>query len=244
MNLVSCGQSRNAFLSCPMHTHSEWEMIYQSLGDTCATAGGKRLRVKEGELLLVPPNTPHNTVGEGPIKDMNLRLRQCDLPSSPVVVADSNGAIRALFALLLEENADPDGEALIKEKTAELICLYVKRLLGEEACPEEILRLKHLLARNVGNTGFDLGETLNSFGYHPDYLRRRFKQHAGLSPGAYFTALGMEYAKELLILNGFLSVNEVAYQCGYEDGLYFSKVFKRHTGLSPSAFRKKHGKNE
>lgn len=36
-------------------------------------------------------------------------------------------------------------------------------------------------------------------------------------------------------------VNQVAYHLGYEDGSYFSRFFKKHTGYSPDAFRKKFG---
>lgn len=107
-----------------------------------------------------------------------------------MVVSDPNGAIRTLFGLLLENSADGKNDVMIKERLAELICLYVKRAMAEEHCPEDVLRLKHALAENVGNTAFDLGSTLNTFNYHPDYLRRRFKHHVGTSPGAYFAALG------------------------------------------------------
>ena len=39
--------------------------------------------------------------------------------------------------------------------------------------------------------------------------------------------------------NGNRSVTEVCYETGYEDLSYFRQVFKRHTGLTPSSYKKR-----
>ena len=48
----------------------------------------------------------------------------------------------------------------------------------------------------------------------------------------------MEKAKELLI-TGHYTVSEIAYECGFENVYYFSNVFKKIVGVSPTAYRKK-----
>ena len=50
----------------------------------------------------------------------------------------------------------------------------------------------------------------------------------------------MERAKELLTVTD-VSIFEIANSVGYEDQLYFSRVFKNKIGLSPSDYRKKYG---
>ena len=55
---------------------------------------------------------------------------------------------------------------------------------------------------------------------------------------AYFTSLKMEEAKRL-IQKSDLNFTEISAQLGYDSIHYFSKVFKKHTGLSPSDFAKK-----
>jgi AraC-like DNA-binding protein len=47
----------------------------------------------------------------------------------------------------------------------------------------------------------------------------------------------MDKSKELLI-DTDLTINEISDVVGYNDPFYFSKVFKRNTGLTPTAFRK------
>ena len=64
-----------------------------------------------------------------------------------------------------------------------------------------------------------------------------FKDVVGVSPHAYMTFLRMEKARDLLI-NTRLPIRHVGEAVGCPDQNYFSRLFKRHTGLSPSEFRK------
>ena len=64
-----------------------------------------------------------------------------------------------------------------------------------------------------------------------------FKQYMDVSPYAYFVRLRMENACGLLE-DTDLKIQEVAEKCGYEDPLYFTQVFKKNVGLTPSAYRR------
>jgi two-component system response regulator YesN len=63
-----------------------------------------------------------------------------------------------------------------------------------------------------------------------------FSQETGSTFKEYLTDIRINKAKELLRMTGLRSV-DIAYQVGYNDPHYFSSVFKKHTGLSPSEFR-------
>ena len=54
---------------------------------------------------------------------------------------------------------------------------------------------------------------------------------------AYLTNLRMEHAVKR-IRDGDASVSRLAGECGFADPLYFSKVFKKHTGYTPSGYPK------
>lgn len=64
-----------------------------------------------------------------------------------------------------------------------------------------------------------------------------FKRRFHNTPARYITLQKIEYAKELLRMP-HLSVMEVAERCGFSDVYYFSKVFKKETGSTPTDFRK------
>jgi transcriptional regulator GlxA family with amidase domain len=67
---------------------------------------------------------------------------------------------------------------------------------------------------------------------------RRFKRATGETPLAYIQQLRMEAARRLLE-SSRLSIEEITLKAGYEDVSSFRKLFSRHTGLSPSTYRKK-----
>lgn len=74
--------------------------------------------------------------------------------------------------------------------------------------------------------------------YSPSSIKRIFKEEMGLSIQAYLTALRIVRAKELLLRS--FSVTEIAEMVGFETINYFSTVFKKQTGMTPSAFREKY----
>jgi AraC-like DNA-binding protein len=53
----------------------------------------------------------------------------------------------------------------------------------------------------------------------------------------HLTMLRVNQAKQLLVRHGELGIKQVADLVGFGDQLYFTRVFTRETGLSPSAWR-------
>lgn len=72
-------------------------------------------------------------------------------------------------------------------------------------------------------------------GMSPSYLRRLFRQALGETPSEYKRRLRMAMAKDLL-RGSQMTVSQVAALCGYEDLAYFSRVFRKTTGVAPSRF--------
>lgn len=94
------------------------------------------------------------------------------------------------------------------------------------------------------------GELLQEqFHYHFDYLNRQFKKRTGKTIFVYLNTVRITRAKQLLE-TGFYTVEDVAEQTGFRDVFYFSRVFKKYTGMTPGQvktrrLKKEHGyKNE
>lgn len=90
--------------------------------------------------------------------------------------------------------------------------------------------------------------------YNPEYYANicgmsisgfyhKFKRVIGISPKKYFTNLKIEHAKELIAFSN-LSIKEIAVRFGFENSLYFSRIFKKATALSPSEYRTKSDKSQ
>lgn len=83
------------------------------------------------------------------------------------------------------------------------------------------------------------GEQLEAwFHYNFDYLNRQFKKWTGQTIFQYLNTIRIERARGLL-LTGYYSMEEVAAQTGFRDVYYFSKVFKKYTGMTPGQCREK-----
>lgn len=76
------------------------------------------------------------------------------------------------------------------------------------------------------------------FNFSPAYLSKLFREYKDISPAEYIVNLRMEKARQLFLSVPSARIQDVAAQVGYEDALYFSKVFKKNTGLSPKEFMK------
>ena len=71
----------------------------------------------------------------------------------------------------------------------------------------------------------------------PNYLSQLFKQETGKSFLEYLTNCRVEAAKKLLAQSS-LTISEIAFKLGYDMPSYFSEVFKKSEGLTPSQYRK------
>lgn len=84
------------------------------------------------------------------------------------------------------------------------------------------------------------GDSLEErFGCNFDYMNRLFRQSVGKPVFQYLTEVRVAHAQELLVTS-LMKVSQISEKVGFSDESYFSKVFKRHTGVSPTNYAKKH----
>lgn len=83
------------------------------------------------------------------------------------------------------------------------------------------------------NKKIDIDYLANLLSLHPVYFGAYFKKKTATSIKDYINYIRIQKAHNLLSTGGY-TVTEVAYHCGYEDVFYFSKVFKKIKGYSPS----------
>jgi AraC family transcriptional regulator len=82
-----------------------------------------------------------------------------------------------------------------------------------------------------------LSSLAQTVGVHPVTLARAFRQAFGCTVGEYVRHLRIERAAHQLA-GTELSLAEIALAAGFSDQSHFSNMFREHTGLSPSKFRR------
>ena len=98
-----------------------------------------------------------------------------------------------------------------------------------------IKRAKEFIKANYSKsiTLEDVGREIN---VSPQYLSKLFKEETGENFIDYLTGIRIRIAKNLLE-GDELSVKEICYSIGYSDPNYFSRIFKKIVGITPTEYK-------
>ncbi len=226
------------------HHHDSWELVYCTSGQgTFEFENGTTVQYKEGDMVAIPPGDRHTNVSGPGFTNIHLTMEDPVYPYRGAFrISDEDGSLKHAFAQAKYYYlSDINKRELVLGALGELIASYtiVYRSKTEFSVPVEQIRA--LILRNYAQPDFALDEAVRGMPFHYDYLRKLFKKEMGITPLEYMISLRMKKAENLLcaMWSREYSISEVAQMCGYEDALYFSRVFKKNYGCSPSNFAKK-----
>lgn len=109
------------------------------------------------------------------------------------------------------------------------------RLAQDRHVVGQIDRARMIMHDNI-ESRLSIQDVADRTGVGYSSFRKNFKKYTGLSPAAYFQDLKLQRAKDLLRTTD-LPIKEIAYRLNFESADYFSTLFRRKTGMPPSAFR-------
>ena len=106
--------------------------------------------------------------------------------------------------------------------------------------PEDntIFMIKDYIAKNYSNDLLSIKEISEHVKLSASYVCTYFKSQTGQTLNQYLTEYRMERAMRLLE-DARNQIADISAKVGYSNGNYFSKSFKKFTGLSPSKYREK-----
>ncbi|PQV48240.1 AraC family transcriptional regulator [Jejuia pallidilutea] len=96
-------------------------------------------------------------------------------------------------------------------------------------------QVKNFLLNSL-ETNFTLSDIANKFNYSKSYLHTKFKTETGYSIMVFFNLKKIQKACEYLNYTD-LSIKEISFKTGFDDPLYFSRLFKNFMGKSPRNYR-------
>ncbi len=240
MNAVLCSKSKIPIKCCNAHSHIYWEIVLHLSGTATVVIGGCEYSASAGDIMVIPPNIEHSNFSDGYYTDMFMQAESLDF-SGVVFTHDTNGNVSVLMNMLYRTLIEKEFHySNIADNLTDTICAYINKLSGSDLRYPFVNNLKNVIYDNLSNADFDLTEEIAASGYNPIYLRRCFKEVIGKPPLEYMTAMRINQAKTLLTQSTFVSVKNTASSCGFDDSLYFSVCFKKHTGYSPLQYRKKY----
>lgn len=131
--------------------------------------------------------------------------------------------------------------AQAEEGNIDLLCesvlLYsLARLRPAKNANDDVLsRIVTLTQDRFTEAGLSLSGIAAEVGYDPKYLSALFKKKKGISYTQYLRDMRLRHAV-FLMEEGIVSVKNIALLSGFQDPLYFSKVFTEAEGISPKAY--------
>ena len=114
---------------------------------------------------------------------------------------------------------------------------YLGQFRRTEGTSDTIEAAIHFMQENIENR-ITLQDVIDYIGYSQSHFSALFKKKTGESPIAYFNRLKIEYACKLLKETD-LKMNQICYKIGIEDPFYFSRMFSKAKGMSPTAYKVK-----
>ena len=106
----------------------------------------------------------------------------------------------------------------------------------KERTPDMIKEIKIFIEENSGEE-ISRNDLAAKVFLHPDYLSRIFKEQMGMSLSDFIIQVRIDKAKVLLQKTDD-RISDISAKVGYPNTAYFTKLFKRATGMTPKEFRK------
>lgn len=100
--------------------------------------------------------------------------------------------------------------------------------------------IKDFIEKNMDNSELVIDDFAKELNMSRTIFYQKMKNITGLSPIDFVLTMRIKRAIQLM-KSGKYNFSTVAYMTGFNDPKYFSKCFKKHTGMSPSEYSKKHG---
>lgn len=148
-----------------------------------------------------------------------------------------NPVLKTLFLKILAETRDPDKDMQISIETMVLQSMAIISASNKEyaTAPEWLLQLKDFLHDNLDQP-YSLKQLSGLFGMHPVTISKLFPHFFHCTLGEYIRKIKMDKAYQFLARK-HISLQTISELCGFADHPHFTRVFKRHSNLTPSQYR-------
>ena len=231
---VAVGKSFSA------HKHESCEIIVLEGGSALLKGETGDIAVKGGDVVLIPPNYTHCFTSDGTLFEY-YHLSGIDGPYydgiEPLVMNfASNDEVKILMTLIYL-NRYTSNENYLNSLIDSLKALISSNIDYSSVVALAVNAIVMEISRNFTDPQYSVANSLVKSGYAEDYIRAKFREVTGKTPGELLTQTRIEHAKKLIgAFKGSVSLYEVAILCGYTDYAYFSRKFKQSAGISPRAY--------
>jgi AraC-like DNA-binding protein len=249
------------------HSHKGFELLFLLNGEIAYEFRGKpAIHVLGGFLLVVPPKLVHRGVGNvrapsticgieydpgrrdasrnSPFTKHDLLRLETLLQRSALMVRsfgrDLRHIVRKLFEMV-ERCADNTSDLLTKARIRALSCSVLVEAASDLSVvpstgPKEIAAAAIRYLENRFHEPLKIEDLVKHLGFSRARVFELFKNQTGMTPNDYLLRYRIRKAQEMLESQDN-TVTEVGSAVGFSSSQYFSQVFRKYTGQTPSKYR-------
>ena len=227
------------------HNHKTWELIVNLEGEGYMEIGGERIPFCPYTIVCIPPHVEHTKDADAGFFDTWVwcsDFPMLDTSRATVLQDDSDHNVTSLINVLysVQYRKEPNKKAVAESLMESIQQLILSRLERKplDARVDEIL---NDIVQHFQDPTFSLDDCLTKNGYCSDHMRRLFREQVGRTPHEQLMHLRLKTAKKFLGARDIsnYSVTQIANMVGFNDVSYFSRAFKKATGIAPSEYVEK-----
>ena len=220
------------------------ELIFRIDGMDKIHFDGNEVTAGAGSVEIMPPHYDKpikiRTVESGTHIDIFFHTSKPIADTVAVIDTNDNPSIKILFAKIRSVWVNKKDGYYLKAMSLLYQILYELEQTGKKRHEnsERYERIEpgiQFIRQNFFKRDFSHRKPAEICGISYTYFHRLFQQKFGTTSAKYVTRLRMEMAVDLL-LDGQYTMDEIARMTGYENGYYFSRVFKETYGCPPSRY--------
>lgn len=239
-----CSLSESSMITFRKKGRVDYHIVYVCEGSCEAEYENRTIVMKRGEFVLYPPNMPQRYKMNKNSKTLWLHfngymakkiLEEAKLSCGVHNIGFSTHIEKMIIQLISEHNRSL---FVSNEKGLLLSLLYTLGKLVNNIYSADS-KINDCISFIVTNYSSPI--SVDELAAYCNLSRGRFmhlfRETAGMPPHSYQQMLRINSSKTML-LSTELSISEISRLSGYDDPLYFSRLFKKITGVSPKQFRK------
>lgn len=227
------------------HKHLFWEIIYVTEGKGVFTfETGENLPYQKGQIVCIPPNLYHFNSSSSGFKNIHMTLEAWNPNVNRPILIQAGSYSQDLYTLMELAykyfHLSSQQSELLLSLTRSIVA-SLAFLINAPPISKISQTIQEAIINNYTDCDFSLDSVYASIPYSKEYVRKIFIKEHGMSPLTYLMEKRIDCAKQLLLRrnnnDSNYSIKEIAEMCGFSDPLYFSRYFKKITGVPPKEYK-------
>lgn len=221
-----------------------YELTYYIKGDSIVTFNGKKIHMNAGDILYLPKGVEDDNYTVCASQEFALYNIYFDtdeeMPREPIRITPKNEDFKGMYERIFHTWADKKEGYYYKvmQQAYEIFGLVRRVQLGyaPKGRFHRLVPSEEYMASHFDEVNFNFKACVELSGLSYSYFKKLFVEKHGCPPVKYVTKLKIKRACELL-QTGKFGISEIASMCGFENVYYFSNVFKKQVGVSPTNYK-------